>query len=288
MQVILRENVENLGRIGDIVKVSDGYARNFLIPRSLVYVADESNVRAIEHHKKLLEKRAQEMRMSAQDHAKALSEVTVSLARKVGEHDKLFGSVSAGDIVEALTKAGHKVEITVPEYPGKVYSGVVDASARSVDAQSGTTRMQIVVDNGAGELSDAAAVLDWMNTLYPNPSNVWVCGISFGAWIGMQLLMRRPEITGFISIAPPANMYDFAFLAPCPASGLFLHGTKDQVVPEADVQKLVDRLSAQKGIKITYTKVDGANHFFDKHMDEAVELVGEYAVKRMASADGGR
>lgn len=110
MQVILRENVENLGRIGDIVKVSDGYARNFLIPRSLVYVADESNVRAIEHHKKLLEKRAQEMRMSAQDHAKALSEVTISLARKVGEHDKLFGSVSAGDIVEALAKAGHKVE----------------------------------------------------------------------------------------------------------------------------------------------------------------------------------
>ena len=108
MQVILRENVENLGRVGDIIKVSDGYARNFLIPRNLVFVADESNVRAIEHHKKLLEKRAQEMRMTAQDHAKALSAVTVSLARK--EQDKLFGSVSAGDIVEALAKAGHKVE----------------------------------------------------------------------------------------------------------------------------------------------------------------------------------
>ncbi len=63
----------------------------------------------------------------------------------------------------------------------------------------------------------------------------------------MQLLMRRPEITGFISIAPQANLYDFAFLAPCPASGLFIHGTRDQVVPEADVQKLVDRLSAQRG-----------------------------------------
>ena len=96
----------------------------------------------------------------------------------------------------------------------------------------GVGRSQGTFDSGAGELSDAAAVLDWMNTLYPNPSFVWVCGISFGAWIGMQLLMRRPEITGFVSIAPPASMYDFAFLAPCPASGLIVHGTKDLVVPE--------------------------------------------------------
>jgi alpha/beta superfamily hydrolase len=114
----------------------------------------------------------------------------------------------------------------------------------------GVGRSQGTFDSGSGELSDAAAILDWMNTLYPNPSYVWVCGISFGAWIGMQLLMRRPEITGFVSIAPPASMYDFAFLAPCPASGLIVHGTKDLVVPEPDVQKLVDRLTAQKGIKI--------------------------------------
>ena len=62
----------------------------------------------------------------------------------------------------------------------------------------GVGRSQGTFDNGAGELSDAAAVLDWMSTLYPNPSHCWVAGISFGAWIGMQLLMRRPEITGFI------------------------------------------------------------------------------------------
>ena len=152
----------------------------------------------------------------------------------------------------------------------------------------GVGRSQGTFDNGAGELSDAAAVLDWMSTLYPNPSHCWVAGISFGAWIGMQLLMRRPEITGFISIAPPANMYDFNFLAPCPASGLFLHGTKDQVVPEADVQKLVDRLSAQKGIKITYQKVEGANHFFDNHEGEVVDAVEEYVQRRMDNPDPGR
>jgi uncharacterized protein len=152
----------------------------------------------------------------------------------------------------------------------------------------GVGRSQGTFDNGSGELSDAAAVLDWMSTLYPNPSHCWVAGISFGAWIGMQLLMRRPEITGFISIAPPANMYDFNFLAPCPASGLFLHGTKDQVVPEADVQKLVDRLNAQKGIKITYQKIDGANHFFDHHEAEVVDAVEAYVRNRMESPDPGR
>ncbi len=145
----------------------------------------------------------------------------------------------------------------------------------------GVGRSQGTFDSGAGELSDAAAVLDWMNTLYPNPSFVWICGISFGAWIGMQLLMRRPEITGFVSIAPPASMYDFAFLAPCPASGLIVHGTRDLVVPEADVQKLVDRLTAQKGIKITYEKLEGANHFFDKKEAEVVEMVKEYVNERM-------
>ena len=99
----------------------------------------------------------------------------------------------------------------------------------------GVGRSQGSFDNGSGELSDAAAVLDWMNTLYPNPSHVWVCGISFGAWIGMQLLMRRPEIDGFICVAPPSNLYDFSFLAPCPSSGLILNGDKDRVVPTASV-----------------------------------------------------
>ena len=152
----------------------------------------------------------------------------------------------------------------------------------------GVGRSQGRFDNGMGELSDAAAALDWLQAMNADAKSCWIAGYSFGAWIGMQLLMRRPEITGFISIAPQANLYDFAFLAPCPASGLFVHGTKDQVVPEADVQKLVDRLSAQRGIKISYVKIEGANHFFDNHMAEVVDVVEDYAKRRMASTDGGR
>src|SRR6267154_508564 len=140
----------------------------------------------------------------------------------------------------------------------------------------GVGRSQGTFDRGEGELSDAASALDWLQSYNPNATACWIAGFSFGAWIGMQLLMRRPEIAGFVSVAPPANVYDFSFLAPCPSSGLMVQGTKDNVVPEPDVQKLVDRLTAQKGIKITYHKIDGANHFFDKHESDVVETVEGY------------
>ncbi len=110
MLVILRENVENLGRIGDVVKVSDGYARNFLLPRSLVVAADEANVAAIEHHKKALEKKRLAQRGVAQELAKKLAEVSCTISRKVGENEKIFGSVSTGDIADTLKKAGYSVE----------------------------------------------------------------------------------------------------------------------------------------------------------------------------------
>ncbi|MGB1088499.1 MAG: alpha/beta hydrolase, partial [Alphaproteobacteria bacterium] len=95
----------------------------------------------------------------------------------------------------------------------------------------GVGRSQAEFDEGVGELSDAASALDWLQGENPNARQCWITGFSFGAWIGMQLLMRRPEISGFLSIAPPANLYDFTFLAPCPSSGLFVSGTEDKVVP---------------------------------------------------------
>ncbi|HEY0900703.1 MAG TPA: alpha/beta hydrolase [Micavibrio sp.] len=131
----------------------------------------------------------------------------------------------------------------------------------------GVGRSQGMFDRGEGELSDAASALDWMQEINPNAPYVWVAGFSFGAWVGMQLLMRRPEIRGFISVAPPANMFDFTFLAPCPTSGLIIHGDKDSVVPEPHAEKLVQKLRAQKGIEIDYRVIGGANHFFNDHVD---------------------
>ena len=110
MLVVLRENVENLGRIGDVVKVSDGYARNFLLPRNLVVAASEKNLAAIEHHKRTLEKKRLAQKASAMEVAKKLEEFSCTISRKVGEHDKLFGSVSSGDIADSLKKAGFTVD----------------------------------------------------------------------------------------------------------------------------------------------------------------------------------
>ena len=110
MQVILRENVQNLGRTGDIVKVSEGYARNFLLPRNLVFVASEENVAQIEHHKRALEKKRLAQKSLAEELSKKLADFSCTIARKVGEQDKLFGSVSSGDIADVLKKAGFAVE----------------------------------------------------------------------------------------------------------------------------------------------------------------------------------
>lgn len=140
----------------------------------------------------------------------------------------------------------------------------------------GVGRSQGAYDRGEGELSDAASALDWLQTINPNARSVWVGGFSFGAWISMQLLMRRPEIESFISVAPPANMLDFNFLAPCPASGQIIHGDADEIVPEASVAKLVNKLSSQRGVKIDYRIISGATHFFTEHLDELATAVEDH------------
>ncbi len=97
----------------------------------------------------------------------------------------------------------------------------------------------------------------------------------------MQLLMRRPEVEGFISIAAPANRFDFTFLAPCPSSGLFVHGSEDRVAPAKEVMGVIEKVKTQKGIKIEHVTVDGANHFFENRVDELMAEVGTYLDRRL-------
>jgi uncharacterized protein len=94
--------------------------------------------------------------------------------------------------------------------------------------------------------------------------------------------MRRPEIEGFISVAPQPNTYDFSFLAPCPSSGLIIHGDADKVAPPKDVQALVDKLHTQKGITITQKTLPGANHFFTNHTELLIEECADYLDRRLA------
>jgi len=177
-----------------------------------------------------------------------------------------------------------------PQYGGNMNNRVVHTLYQNFQKRGfsvlrfnfrGVGRSQGMFDAGIGELADAASALDWLQSINPNAQECWVAGFSFGAWIAMQLLMRRPELNGFISVSPPANMYDFTFLAPCPSSGLIVHGKADQVVPEADIQKLVDKLATQKGIVVDHARIEAANHFYDHRLEELSTAVDSYLDKRL-------
>ena len=119
-------------------------------------------------------------------------------------------------------------------------------------------------EDGLGELSDAATALDWLQEQNQDINNCWIGGIDFGAWIGSQLLMRRPEIVGFINVATPIKDFDFSFLSPCPASGLIIHPNKQVDIEQKNVSSLVKKLASQKKIKISYKKINSDINFKNK------------------------
>jgi large subunit ribosomal protein L9 len=110
MKVILKQNVPTLGKTGDLVKVNDGYARNLLIPKGLAIEANEKNIKTFEHEKKNIMQRAEKEQKAAQDQAAKLSEVTLTIARKIGDQDKIFGSVTSKDIELALQEKGFDID----------------------------------------------------------------------------------------------------------------------------------------------------------------------------------
>jgi large subunit ribosomal protein L9 len=110
MEVILREEVEKLGRRGDVVKVANGYARNFLLPRRLAVAANESNKKIVEQEKQAHLRREAKEQASAAELGKLMSAVEVTIAQKAGENDQLFGSVTAADIAAALERLGYTID----------------------------------------------------------------------------------------------------------------------------------------------------------------------------------
>ena len=110
MKVILQSDVDNLGSVGDVVTVADGYGRNFLIPRGLALLADESNVKRLEHQKRVTAHRRSRLEGEATELAGRLAETAISLKRAAGEEDKLFGSVTNRDIADALKDEGFDID----------------------------------------------------------------------------------------------------------------------------------------------------------------------------------
>ena len=147
---------------------------------------------------------------------------------------------------------------------------VIRINFRGVEKSDG------VFDNGQGELSDAAAALDWIEKENPDYSQCWVSGFSFGSLICMQLIMRRPEVNKFIALSPQPNVYDFTFLAPCPISGLITYGKKDELVPEESLLNLKKRLSIQKNIDVKFNLIPEANHFYKSKEKELASIIEQY------------
>lgn len=142
----------------------------------------------------------------------------------------------------------------------------------------GVGKSQGKFDNGIGELTDAATALDWlqMKDENKNTSSFWIAGFSFGSWIALQLMMRRPEIEGFIAVSPPVNKYDFSFLSPCPASGLVVQGDRDSIVSEESVANFVERINRQVNHDIEYSLISGADHFYREKLDELSRNIDDY------------
>jgi large subunit ribosomal protein L9 len=110
MEVILREHVENLGRRGDVVKVANGYARNYLLPRKLALTVTEGNRKQIDRERKVADMREMEERQAAEAVAARLATVEIVIARRVGETEALYGSVTSADIAESLAAKGFEIE----------------------------------------------------------------------------------------------------------------------------------------------------------------------------------
>jgi large subunit ribosomal protein L9 len=148
VKLILREDVENLGKGGDLVDVKPGYGRNFLLPRGLAVAANPRNVKELEHQKAVASAKAAKLKASAQAVAKRLAETPVTLKRKVGEQDKLYGSVTTLDIAEALAARGlqldrRSIDLSEPlktigdfEVPVKLHSEVVGKAKVKIEAEA--------------------------------------------------------------------------------------------------------------------------------------------------------
>ncbi|HHT26923.1 MAG TPA: 50S ribosomal protein L9 [Firmicutes bacterium] len=148
MRIILLEDVKKLGQKGEVVNVADGYARNFLIPRNLAVEANASNMRKLEHIQAVIQDKARKEEREARELAERLAGVTVVVKAKIGENERLFGSITAQDIVDALDKMGfagidkRRIEMEEPiktlgEYaiPVKLYQGVTAQVAVKVIAE---------------------------------------------------------------------------------------------------------------------------------------------------------
>jgi large subunit ribosomal protein L9 len=145
MQVILRDDMDNLGKSGEVVNVKPGYARNYLLPRGLAVKATAGDIARVEHEKRVIAARAAKLSKAAQAEADKLSAATVSIARAVGEEDKLYGSVTSRDIAEALRAQGLTVDAKKIHLPDPIKTlGMTEVSVKVASGVAATVKVWVV------------------------------------------------------------------------------------------------------------------------------------------------
>jgi len=145
MKIILREDVTNLGKAGEIANVRDGYGRNFLIPYGKAVLASEKNVRQLEHQKRVIFQQQAKLKASAEAVAQKLGSLQVTISRKVGEQDKLYGSVTNKDIADALAKLGAEVDRHTIDLPEPIRAlGTFDVPVKLHSAITATVKVWVV------------------------------------------------------------------------------------------------------------------------------------------------
>lgn len=145
MKVILRKDVDTLGKVGEVITVKDGYARNYLIPRNIAYLASDSNVKALEEEKKQEARRAEKEKKSSETLAAEIEKISVTIKMKVGEDDKLFGSVTSQMIAESLKEKGVTLDKRQIELEEPLKSlGIFDVNVKLAGGVAGKLKVWIV------------------------------------------------------------------------------------------------------------------------------------------------
>jgi len=207
------------------------------------------------------------------------------------KHEEIFIPGPSGRIQAKYyksKKAGSPVALILhphPQYGGTMNNRIVQETYNCFYKNNfsiikinfrGVGKSDGIFDNGQGELSDAAAALDWIEKENPGYGQCWVSGFSFGALICMQLIMRRPEVNKFVTISPQPNVYDFTFLAPCPISGLIIYGKNDELVQVDSILNLKKRLTIQKNIDVKFEAIPNSNHFYKGKEKELSTIIESY------------
>lgn len=138
-----------------------------------------------------------------------------------------------------------------------------------------------IFEGGETELMDASTVVDWLQEQHEEASEFWLAGVGFGAWIAMQILMRRIEITGYVAVSPYPKKFDFSFFNPAPCDGALIGAGSDTVITEESLKSLANNINKQKFGQIHYISVPNAPHNYEGKLKELFETINKYIDKNL-------